>query len=234
MRCFVDRDVRLRPVERRRLRAYIEWLICTRPGLVGFRKHAEKFTQAERSLFGQFVVSVAGADGIVSGAEIKALTRVYRQIGLNPTHVHRDCHALAAAFPSQYEPVTIRPPKAADKGFAIPVRRHGASEILQLDMEAVREKLRDTNRVATMLGSLFADEEQTIEARLGTTGVGDGKLDRPHSKLVRQLVNHKAISRREFVELAEQMGLLPEGALVHHFASSPASIPSGVGPDKST
>lgn len=205
----------LSPAEMTRLAAYSRWLMHTKPGLVGLSKRAAHFSAGQRESIRRFLVSVAAVDGRISPEEITVLQRLYKMLGVDPDAVHGDVHALAATSSRDRFATVVR----ADpdrREYEIPAQAGApgpASGTVELDMDAVRAILADTSEVAALLGGIFADEEPSDEAATLGEEARIAGLDARHSALVRRIRGLEAVGRDEFGSWAEELGLLPEGAL---------------------
>lgn len=190
--------------ERTRLKAHLRWLLADPPGLTGLRKRVAPLSPEQRRGIGQFLITVAGADGHVGVEELKLLTRIYNLLGLESQWVYSDVHALASAeTPPAAEPVAVRPVEPAG-GFA-------------LDLRKVQAKLAETEQVSTLLEGIFR-EERGEEAPAAAPAAADAGilvagLDAAHSELLRRLAEKDAWPRVEIERLAGELGLLPDGAL---------------------
>jgi tellurite resistance protein len=190
----LERALHLGASDRARLEAHLRWLMADPPGLAGLKKRIEPIAADQRRAIGQFLITVAGADGQVAPEELKLLTRIYGLLGLEAQAVYSDVHALAAASPADLasaEPVTVRPAAPAPGGFAIPREAVPPSGIV-LDLQKIKDKQVETERVAALLGQVFAeDEEPAPRPAPPPSAVPAGEsvagLDAAHSALLRQL-----------------------------------------------
>ena len=209
----------LSPAERGRLNAHLRWLIASPPGLTGLKKRIEPLAEAQRRAVGQFLVSVAGADGHVGAEELKLLSKVYTLLGLDAQAVYSDVHALASSeAPPATEPVTVRPAGPAPAGRPIPRPR---PEGIALDPRKIQSKLAESEDVAGLLEGIFAEEEEAAHPAVAkrpepapTSGPPPvAGLDAAHSELLRRLAEKPVWERIEVERLAGPLGLLPDGAL---------------------
>ena len=206
--------------ERNRLRAHLDWLLHSPPGLAGIKKRVESLKEEEKKTIAAFCVGVAGADGYIDPSEIKTLTKLYPLLGLAADDVFIHIHSMmsAAPIPSVDGPVTVQQANASAKGYAIPTRPNideMRSKGINLDMSMIQAKLKETAKVSEILGSIFQEDEpeefvpETVEEDVPTIG----SLDAAHTKLFKSLAEKEEWSRAEFEELANKYGLLPDGAL---------------------
>ena len=226
----METSLDLNPGEPERLRAHLQWLLANPPSLTGLKKRLEHLKASQRDSIGQFLVSVAGADGHVAPAEITMLKKVYRLLGLETDAVFSHVHALSVS-PATV-PVTIRPASTSKTGVSIPGKPSPDAEV-NLDMGAVAAKLDETATVAALLGDVFADEEDVSVAPAVLPESSVAGLDSSHSAFVRALIERDTWNRAELEELAEQLGVLPDGAveLVNDAAFEVAGEPLCEGDD---
>ena len=215
----LEQAMNLRESERVRLRAHLSWLLSEPPGTVGLKKRLEGLSPNLKHQVAEFAVSVAGADGRIDPAEISALQKIYSMMGLDPESVFSDIHSLAAA--PAIDPVTVALGQQGRVGRKLPSPpsdkvRPVAVKSFELDMNKVREKMRDTAEVASLLSEIFV-EEKTVssdslvsdEQKQDVSTVG---LDGPHSQLINSLKEISQMDRQEFELRCARLELLPEGA----------------------
>ncbi len=219
----LERALHLSVAERARLQAHLRWLLADPPGMAGLKKRIEPLPESRRHSIGQFLITVAGADGHVSAKEIKLLSKIYSLLGLDPQAVYSDIHTLAAAdAPPPAEPVTVRPATAASGGFSLPKEPARASG-LTLDPRKVEAKLAETEQVASLLEQIFLEEDPAAARPAMVPPVGTAAaepagetvagLDVAHSTLLRELAARPSWERIEVERLAASFALLPDGAL---------------------
>ena len=206
----MEASLDLTPGEPERLSAHLQWLLAAPPGLAGLKKRLAEFKGSQRETIGRFLVTVAGADGHISPAEITTLSKIYRLLGLEADAVFSHVHALSTA-PAR-EPVTIRPTEPSEGGRAIPPPPSVEREFT-LDMEAIAAKLDETAAVAALLSDVFTDDEAEPAVVPSPKAEAVAGLDPLHSAFLRALVERSAWDRNEIEELAARIGVLPDGAL---------------------
>jgi uncharacterized tellurite resistance protein B-like protein len=222
---------RLNDADRARLRAHLAWLRACPPSTAGMKKQLEPLPLAERERIARALIAIAGADGHVSPAEVKMLTRVYPLLGLDAARVFADVHALAAG----HGPVTVIPADPAQE-FAIPAPARGAPRRpsgFVLDVARIASIQRETHEVTRVLASVFAGEEPAdaaggravaAAASIPETGGEEDDarpsadaclpgLDAAHTALVRVLGDRAEIAAAELAALAEAHGLMAGGAM---------------------
>lgn len=210
----------LRPGDRDRLRAHMEWLLVERPSLAGLKRKLDELKPAMRALLGQTMLVIAAADGTIDPEEIKTIRKLYGQLGLDPESVYSDLHSLAVADAGPATgPVTVRPEEKAT-GYAIPTQAasgstpHPAARVV-LDPALIAAKREESRRAAAVLGAIFSsdDDNEPIEsARDQTVGAVAG-LDAMHSAMLKRLADKEQWAMDEVAALAEEYGLLADGAL---------------------
>lgn len=212
--------------ERQRLAAHLAWLLEEKPGTSGLKKQLAALTSDARHHVGQLLITVATTDGRVDPREMKVLEKLYDLIGLDPAALYSDIHAVLA---TDDEPVAVDQPPAAPKGFAIPAKPAAAAATAAgIDMERVRLKIAETREVSTLLSSIFAEEEAPAAAVPAVVEAGAiGTLDAAHSELLRRLAQRESWPRDEVERLANELALLPDGALetINDYAYATAGEP---------
>ncbi len=208
--------------EKTRLKASLDRLLLSSPSTAGIKGRVEALGLEEKRAIATFCVGVAGADGRIEPSEIKALTKLYPILGLPPTEVYTQIHSLM----SQAQPTPANEPQAVGSteqpspGYRIPVRPSVAEMSatgVALDMRVVQAKLKETALVTKILGDVFKQDEEAEDPQtVVVPAVPEkmvGTLDANHSKLFEVLAVKPEWSRMDYEALAEEHGLLPDGAL---------------------
>nr|WP_300011112.1 TerB N-terminal domain-containing protein [Pseudonocardia sp.] len=212
----LESALHLTGAERRRLEAHLDWLLVSEVKLTGLKKRLGVLDVAQGAAIGDFLLTVAVADGVISPGEVRTLTKIYKLLGLDPQSVPARLHQrLTAARPAPAtDPVTVRPARAGSAGYAIPAATHRQAQAgLVLDEAAIAAKLAETAQVSALLADIFTEDEPLapIDERPGTDPVAG--LDSAHSGLLRAMAARPAWSQADYVALAQQFGVLPAGAL---------------------
>ena len=212
--------------ERQRLDAHLAWLVEEKPGTNGLKKHLAALTTETRHHVGQLLITVATTDGRVDPREMKMLEKLYDLIGLDTADLYADIHAALA---TDDEPIAVDAPPAAARGFAIPARPTPAATTASgIDMDRVRLKIAETHQVATLLSGIFTDEEPPVVVAPAIVEANTiGTLDAAHSELLRRLAQRETWARDEVERLADELALLPDGALetINDFAYATTDEP---------
>jgi len=195
-----------------RLMSHMAWLKNAQLGLAGLRKRLEALTPANRTSVADFLVCVAGADGYVSAEEVRILTKIFPLLGLASEDAYQRIHAMTAGVaPVGSEPHS-RGLSATDARTAEAKTPTGT---LRLNMAAVEAKLAESAKLASILGSVFNEEEPETPATAQISSVEaiPGKLSPPYSALLRRLAEQPQWTRDEFDRLAQTLGLMPDGSI---------------------
>jgi len=200
---------------RRRLQAHLRLLMTEPPSLNNLKKRIESLPLTARQIIGEFLTTVAKADNEVTPAEVKLLEKIFKMLGLEVQTVYGMLHVAAET------PVTVRPSSEAPSGFTIPSPPKPKEAGIELDMSRVAALHAETERVSAILGAIFteetpqpepAPEPQEIETVVEDSIMG---LDAEQTALVRLLCTRPEWSREELEELAQDRGMMLDGALEH-------------------
>jgi uncharacterized tellurite resistance protein B-like protein len=201
----------LNDAERLRLKAYMKWLLTTVPETSGLKKRIETLPAERRSLLGSFLARLIGLDGHIAPAEITALQKVYRQLGLDPKSVFADTHSAAT------EPVVMQAAQSAP-GYTIPMANTGAVRP-RIDLHRVRAMEMESEQVSVLLRDIFTSDDGEI---MTTATVLESSvaikvrildLDEAHSRFTLSLIERDSWSRVDLETIASQHRLMPEGAI---------------------
>ena len=160
--------------ERRRLAAHLDWLLTNPPGMRGVKKRVEVLDQEQREAIGRFLIHVALEDGKVEPNEVKSLTKLFRTLGLDPGSVHQELH-MAQSTAGANGPIAVVNPDSAPRSYAIPSAPKEAANNQDLDLELIKRKREQTNRVANLLSEIFEDDDVEVSAP-----VSGGEVDGIH------------------------------------------------------
>lgn len=226
LRSRVAAAMQLTEPDRLRLEAHLEWLLAGEARLTGISRRLAVLDQPQRESIGNFLTTVATADGVISPAEITTLIKIFRLLRLDPASVYNRVHAVTATSPPATEPVIVRPGIEGPRGLAVPPRPAGqaatiiATAPLRLDEAAIAAKLAETAAVSALLGSIFAGETPRADPAVPATRIGFDApeppvagLDASHSALLRALAGRGSWSRADLESQCAAVALLPDGAL---------------------
>ena len=211
----IDKLPSLSASERARLHANLKWMVAIPPSLNLLRRRCESLSQQQKQVLGRMAIAVAGADGMIDPAEVKAVQKFYRVMGLPEDRVFGDLHEMSAAPPT--EPVTIIKPETQGLGYAIPKPPEEAPlrgpQAVTLNAARVAAIKADTQVASGLLSGIFGTEE--LEENDGRDDNSSDKyegLDTSHAVLVDELLKRESWSKRDFAHLVEGHGLMPGGA----------------------
>ena len=225
METYLKRTLDLPDVDGMRLRALLQWLLINPPTLGRMKSRIKALSASERDLVARYVVLIAAADGSISPDEIKVLIRVYSLLGIDTEQLHRDIHELSSA-PATGPVTVVRPDEAT--GYQIPAPTPSPQPItgrIQLNRERIEEVMKSTSEVSELLAVIFdgptevepidSETEDIVSEDGGATEQEPvvGRLDAEHSHLVMMLSKAPRWSRKEFNQVAGDLGLMPAGAI---------------------
>jgi len=194
-----------------RLSAFFEWIIARPPSMAGMKAKLSGLSAAQREKVADFLISVAGADGIIHPKEIKILEKIYKTMGMEPGDVQTHIHRFLANGDSQ--PVTVKDADTGKTGYSIPSAPDATPEAdVKLDADRLRLKREQTKEVAELLEEVFAEDvaEPEPEAEEAPDFYG---LDAPYKNILVALGEQDAWDKDSFNTLAEKFGLMPSGVL---------------------
>ncbi|MCU7829586.1 MAG: TerB N-terminal domain-containing protein [Candidatus Thiodiazotropha sp. (ex Myrtea sp. 'scaly one' KF741663)] len=207
----------LDPSHRRRLQAHMRWLISDPPPLGNLKKHIEDLPTYAREAIGDFMTEVAKADNQVTPEEVKLLEKVYKLLDLEVQGLYSKLHTVAEG------PVTVRPVGGSTTGHTIPpppAPPAPAKPSDDLDMERIAVLHAESEKVSNILSKIFTEtmpepEPEPIPDPDDEIDTRDSllSLDDAHSIFARKLLTRTEWSRDELEELAEDHGMLLDGAL---------------------
>lgn len=204
--------------ERRRLNARLCLFLNDTPNFSGLKKRIQDFDNAQREAVGDFLAMVALADSEILPAEIKALEKSFKLLGLNPQSIYSKVHIAASA------PITVKPAASIPGGHAVPrPPKKEKGTAIQLDRERIAALLADSKRVSSILSTIFSQEDSEIDAKASAIDI---ELDEPqaptllgleseHSSFLQILLRKVCWTRSDLEKLASDRGLMLDGALEH-------------------
>ena len=225
--------------ERARLEAFLTWLLAAEPSTAVLDEHLAALGQAKRESIGEFLLTLATADGGVTAAGMQALERAFGLLRLDSATVSLRIRAIVApttpvelAVPDD-QPVVVRPATDPRPGFTIPLPRVASPSTdsavpnetagaapLKLDQSVITAKKAETDAVSALLGSIFDDEgDEPVDVDDGAAGYPEAGgesvagLDPPHSALLRMLTEDASWARADLEAACARLDLMPEGAL---------------------
>lgn len=198
----------LTELERKRLRANLEWYLDVPPDMSSLRSRLKDADAEHHLALRAAVVAIAHADSVIKSDEVACIEKVYKALGIDAGLVYADLHA--GDVPDS--PVRVKAAVAEALGEQIP--DEPKAKAASLDAARIASIRTDTERVSTVLGEIFftdedaSDEATQAHARPSLTG-----LDPKHSMLVEQIIQREHWTDEEFDEIAGNQGLMSSGAL---------------------
>jgi uncharacterized tellurite resistance protein B-like protein len=215
--------------ERRRLDALLRLTRLEPPRTARLKRRLAALDARGREALGDFLVKVAGADHSVTPEEIRALQSSFGLLGLDAGDVFARVHAAEmAGQPVEGEPRVPRRRRAQPGPAAAPgdsrklsgmLRQPSATGGISLDTAKVARLQADSEVVASLLASVFAEEppeEATPDAASSAGLVAEPDvlgLDAPASRFLQALLGRPRWSRAELAALARERGLPLDGVL---------------------
>ena len=209
LRSIVD-SAELSTSERERLLANLRWMTAIPPDLAVFRRQLKTIPENVPHELGRVALAMAAVDDVVGPGEIRAIERLFGAMGLSTDGIYAALHDLTSAS----EPVVVRSADDQDVEFIIPTRPDPDSQI-ELNADRVARIRANTERVSTILSTIFQEDETYAEPEEVSTGdnhVFDG-LDKRHADFVNELLTRAHWGETEFEALASQFQLMTGGAL---------------------
>ncbi len=194
-----------------RLTAFFEWIVGRPASMADLKAKLGKLTAEQREGIADFLITVAGADGIIHPKEIKMLEKVYKTMGMDPSDVQIQLHRFLASGESQ--PVTVKEADSAKTGYSIPARPDSGSEDeVVLDVTKLQLKREQTKEVAGLLEDVFAEEIDEPEPQIADASDFYG-LDMLFKDLLEELGSKDVWERDAFEALMAKYHVMPSGAV---------------------
>ncbi len=228
-RDLIRQNVVLTSQEQQRL-LVLERYLCrngesTTRSLAPLVKHLPK---AHRQLVGEVLVCVAGADGVISSSEWKALDRVCKVLELPPSALDEILRKLGATFD---EP-TVQEAQPAAPGEPLPVAETAQivptvqePRAFTLDMARVAAISRETAEVIDLLSSVMVEDQPVSTKQQAPIPVPPPRdpepeasdwlqgLDEKYHAVAERIRGKSAWPLAEFQALAAEFKLMPLGII---------------------
>lgn len=221
-RALLDRQMQLLPTQSRaRMEARLCLLRSEPTSFSSARRRAKELDDTQKQAVASFLLLVAAADGQVTKAEIAALSKLYKSLGLDPDSIHAELHSLMAsgqrAVAHEGDPVRVRSARKSSDEFDLPEERVDADGTIILNNEVIQKLQADTEAVRSILDEVFVDDS-LVEATDDDEQVDDAPDGQPslaqeHEQLLFELLRLEEIPRNRWNEMCEVHGLLPEAAV---------------------
>jgi hypothetical protein len=204
-----------------RLTGYLGYLVRNPPDSKMLNRFKQRSTE-ERRVLADAAIAMAGADGQITIEEVRVLERTYRSLGLAKEALYQKLNGLKAG--ADDEPPSVAPASPA-RGVVIPPQPKPKAPIIgfKLDMSRIAKIQANTDAVKTILGQVFTDTDDVIEAVSSPSpaGIGAGAetaghfagLESRHARLLEEIGQRDAIDQSTFAALARKYNLMPAGAI---------------------
>lgn len=199
----------LTELERKRLRANLEWYLDVPPDMSWLRSRLKNAGAEHHLALRAALVVIAHADSVIQSEEVACIEKVYKALGIDAGLVYADLHA--GDVPDG--PVRVKDAETETPGEQIPEEPN--TRAAPLDAARIAAIRTDTERVSNVLGEIFSsDDDAGIDAiqshALPSSFTG---LDSKHAALVEQIIQRAHWTDEEFEEIAGKQDMMPSGAL---------------------
>jgi len=221
-RALLDRQMKLLPPQSRaRMEARLCLLRSEPTSFSSVRRRAKELDDTQKQAVASFLLLVAAADGQVTKAEIAALSKLYKLLGLDPDSIHAELHSLMAsgqrAVAREGDPVRVRNARKSSDEFDLPEERADANGTITLNNELIQKLQADTEEAMGILDKVFASDgpEEATDDDEQADDADDGRpnLTQAHEKLLLELLRLEELPRDRWNAMCEASGLLPDAAV---------------------
>lgn len=199
---LISTNEKLSVTEKQYLHAYLIWCINSVAGMEGIKSNIATLNENQRKLISKLLISIALADGIVDVNEIKQIEKLYTTLGLDKSLGSSDIHALSTSKGK----ASNSTPTKHDNSIEV------ANDKFMLDSTILKLHETETNDVQSLLGTIFADNEEIQEQ---VSKVPDNKtgLYHLHRQLYETLITQEKWSRNDVLTLCKKLELMLDGAI---------------------
>lgn len=236
LRAFIDATSGLGERARADLVAHLKWLQAVPVELGPLRGRLSSLTAEDRQQLGLVALTAASADASVQPAEIKALERIYKMLGLDEKQVLSDLHSSMAQTGSATGLTVVQlGSNNARSGYAIPkpvsvadLQPAKTSNDIHLDAERLKRIGESTQRVNEILARVFEESDAepiTVVGEVKAEDMPDDEavaasseptfegLDPRYKKFTAELLTQDEWDRDDLDALARRHELMTDGAL---------------------
>lgn len=201
LRKIIEHDIKLSPVEKNSLKAYLTWRLNSPANMNGLKARLGSLDEQTKSLISHILISVALADGKIEPNEIKQLEKLYTVLGLDKALVTSDIHNISSSR------IITNPATPTEKSTS-----PNNSFVLDEELLALHEL--ETDAAQSMLGAIFVEEEIVQEEDAPSPPPSNLiGLDTKHTNLYQTLIAKDMWSRNEVMEFCQTLGLMIDGAI---------------------
>jgi len=198
---LIDHNIKLSPVEKKSLHAYLTWRLNTPSNMTGLKVRLALLDEKAKSAVSNILLRVALADGKIDPNEIKQLEKLYTTLGLDKTKVTSDLHIYTSTKGSETASQVVE-----DLG--------DETSVFKLNDTTLALHESETKDVQNMLGSIFVNDEADDQEELIMPEQSEHTgLDTPHQSVFDALLLNDKWLREDVEELCKKFGLMLDGAI---------------------
>jgi tellurite resistance protein len=207
----------LNPTERTRLRAHLERRLKHPPELGEIQSKASRLSEEEQRLLLRFLVTIAGADGVLQEEELVLLQDLYSAFGLSQQLLEEDLDELSASSSETEEESRSQSVEVEEGGTersTSPENKQttssGENSEIELSSKKIEQIQTETREVADVLGRVFEEPDSERKSEIGKEGlIEENGLNESYVSLISTLGTRSTWPREKFDEVAEEHGLMP-------------------------
>lgn len=203
----------LNSTERNRLRAHLERRLKHPPELSEIQRKASELPERDQRLLLRFLVTIAGADGVLHEEEVALLQKLYSAFGLDKKILEEDLDELSTSSSGTEEEPQSQPVKGADSATPSGKKRSpdsGENSEVELSTQKIKQIQTETKEVANVLGQVFEEPENERQSGVGSADLSaENEFDESYVSLISTLRTKSTWPRKKFDEVAEKHGLMP-------------------------
>ncbi|WP_165403678.1 TerB N-terminal domain-containing protein [Rhizobium leguminosarum] len=202
--------------ERVRLKCEVRLTEMDASRLSEWTKRLKDVPASARTALAAELVSIAGADGTVHAAEVKALEGLFKRMGLDPQSLYTLLHESGNSRKDDDLSIVI---EGADGPSGLPIppepKKPSGTRIDLTRLNAIRNETRAT---ASVLADIFVEETDIVESTSAIeVAVPDEDdmfegLERRYGSLVSELRTQETWTASDFDSLVRGAGLMPGAA----------------------
>ena len=197
--------------EQEYLVAELEWMCAVPPPVSSIRPRLKRLSGGEKVRLLRLAIAAAAADQPLNSHEIRALEMICKAAAIPFDQLYSELHAFAI----DQEPVTVRPPRRASKGFAIRKRPQSRNGV-RLSKARIKGILSDSSEARVVLDEVFGDNlaPPTGPDSAHPTHYGGLRgLDSRHENFLTELMAQPAWSEADLQAVAVKHRLMTDGAI---------------------
>jgi tellurite resistance protein len=223
----IDSSFGLNEHERRRLDKLRALRIGHPPEISEVMKPLKRLPVPERQQLAKFALALVAADGVITRDERKAIHRLYRGLGFEPSQADAQLASLTAPETAHDDPVSVMSAVAGEPGEPIPSQPGvAATQGLRLNRDAINAILKDTSDVAQMLADAMNVDREPESVKATATEKGEVATQvlrieaavshgppTQYKAFFEAVIKQTQWMREELIVLAKEHGLMLAGAV---------------------